>query len=125
MKKSIAETARTHRRIVETAAAEFRRNRIQATTGVNELMEAAGLTHGGFYRHYESKDQLQIQALDRTQPRRLPPANSPPPSVPEAILKLFGPVHIDRPLVRGYEQAGPYLRSASQRGLCDVPPPKR
>ena len=40
MKKSKAETARTHRRIVETAAAEFRRNRIQATTGVNELMEA-------------------------------------------------------------------------------------
>ena len=38
MKKSIAETARTHRRIVETAAADFRRNEIQATTGVNELM---------------------------------------------------------------------------------------
>jgi TetR/AcrR family transcriptional regulator, transcriptional repressor for nem operon len=61
MKKSKAETARTHRRIVETAAAEFRRNGIQAT-GVNELMEAAGLTRGGFYRHFESKDQLVAEA---------------------------------------------------------------
>jgi TetR/AcrR family transcriptional repressor of nem operon len=61
MKKSKVETAETRRRIVKTAAREFRRNGIHGT-GLNELMAAAGLTHGGFYRHFDSKDQLVAEA---------------------------------------------------------------
>ncbi|MFJ1254133.1 TetR/AcrR family transcriptional regulator [Cupriavidus sp. CuC1] len=61
MKKSKAETAETRRRIVEIAVREFRRNGIHAT-GVSEIMAAAGLTHGGFYRHFASKDQLVAEA---------------------------------------------------------------
>jgi TetR/AcrR family transcriptional repressor of nem operon len=61
MKKSKQETAETRRRIVKAAAAEFRRNGIHAT-GLCELMAAAGLTHGGFYRHFDSKDQLIAEA---------------------------------------------------------------
>ena len=61
MKKSKLETAETRRRIVKAAAAEFRRNGIHAT-GLCELMAAAGLTHGGFYRHFDSKDQLIAEA---------------------------------------------------------------
>jgi TetR/AcrR family transcriptional repressor of nem operon len=61
MKKSKAETAETRRRIVKAAAAEFRRNGIQAT-GLAEIMAAAGLTQGGFYRHFASKDQLVAEA---------------------------------------------------------------
>ncbi|MFS8974506.1 TetR/AcrR family transcriptional regulator [Cupriavidus necator] len=61
MKKSKAETAETRRRIVEIAVREFRRNGIHAT-GVSEIMAAAGLTHGGFYRHFSSKDQLVAEA---------------------------------------------------------------
>jgi TetR/AcrR family transcriptional repressor of nem operon len=61
MKKSKLETAETRRRIVKAAAAEFRRNGIHAT-GLCELMAAAGLTHGGFYRHFDSKDQLVAEA---------------------------------------------------------------
>ncbi len=61
MKKSKIETAKTRRRIVKAAAAEFRRNGIHAT-GLCELMAAAGLTHGGFYRHFDSKDQLIAEA---------------------------------------------------------------
>jgi TetR/AcrR family transcriptional repressor of nem operon len=57
MKKSKAETAETRRRIVKAAAAEFRRNGIHAT-GLADLMAAAGLTQGGFYRHFRSKDHL-------------------------------------------------------------------
>ena len=40
---------------------EFRKNGIVAT-GLNDLMKAAGLTHGGFYKHFESKDQLVAEA---------------------------------------------------------------
>ena len=61
MKKSKLETAETRRRIVKAAAAEFRRNGIHAT-GLCELMAAVGLTHGGFYRHFDSKDQLVTEA---------------------------------------------------------------
>src|SRR5262249_56399482 len=57
MRKSKQEAARTRERIVEAAAAEFREHGI-AATGLAELMSAAGLTHGGFYRHFDSKNQL-------------------------------------------------------------------
>ncbi len=61
MKKSKLEAAETRRRIVKTAAAEFRRNGIH-DTGLADVMAAAGLTHGGFYRHFDSKDQLVAEA---------------------------------------------------------------
>jgi hypothetical protein len=51
----------TRRRIVKTAAAEFRRNGIH-DTGLSGVMSAAGLTHGGFYRHFDSKDELVAEA---------------------------------------------------------------
>jgi TetR/AcrR family transcriptional regulator, transcriptional repressor for nem operon len=56
------EKARTHARIVEVAAGMFRENGI-AATGVADVMKAAGLTHGGFYRHFASKDDLAAAAI--------------------------------------------------------------
>jgi TetR/AcrR family transcriptional regulator, transcriptional repressor for nem operon len=61
MRKSREEAAQTRRRIVEAASCEFRKCGIVAT-GLNELMKAAGLTHGGFYKHFASKDQLVAEA---------------------------------------------------------------
>jgi TetR/AcrR family transcriptional regulator, transcriptional repressor for nem operon len=61
MKKSKAETAETRKRIVRVAAQAFRSNGIHAT-GIAEIMSAAGLTHGGFYRHFASKEQLVAEA---------------------------------------------------------------
>jgi TetR/AcrR family transcriptional repressor of nem operon len=61
MRKSRVEAARTRKRIVTAAAGEFRKNGIVAT-GLNDLMKAAGLTHGGFYKHFESKDQIVAEA---------------------------------------------------------------
>lgn len=61
MRKSKAETAETRRRIVAAATEEFRKNGIRETS-LNELMAAAGLTEGGFYRHFKSKDQLIAEA---------------------------------------------------------------
>ena len=62
MKKSKAETAETRRRIVEIASEAFRTKGIEAT-GVAEVMAAAGLTHGAFYRHFTSKDELVAEAV--------------------------------------------------------------
>jgi TetR/AcrR family transcriptional repressor of nem operon len=62
VRKSKAEAADTRRRIVRTAADEFRLKGIEGA-GLNDLMASAGLTHGGFYRHFESKDQLVAEAF--------------------------------------------------------------
>src|SRR5260370_34397642 len=61
MRKSKQEGAETRRRMVKAAAAKFRLNGIGGT-GLSELIAAAGLTHGGFYRHFGSKDQLVAAA---------------------------------------------------------------
>src|SRR5271154_1684638 len=61
MRKSREEAAQTRKRIVTAASEGFRKNGIVAT-GLNDLMSAAGLTHGGFYKHFESKDQLVAAA---------------------------------------------------------------
>lgn len=63
MRRSKQDAAETRQRIVSAAAAEFRRNGI-SDTGLADLMAAAGLTHGGFYRHFNSKDQLVAEACD-------------------------------------------------------------
>ncbi|MGF6770928.1 TetR/AcrR family transcriptional repressor of nem operon [Paraburkholderia sp. GAS199] len=61
MRKSKVETAETRRRIVDVAAREFRANGIHAM-GLNDLMAHSGLTRGGFYRHFDSKEHLVAEA---------------------------------------------------------------
>src|ERR1700747_3444391 len=61
MRMSREVAAETRKRIVRAAARKFREQGIVAT-GLNDLMKAAGLTHGGFYKHFESKDQLVAEA---------------------------------------------------------------
>lgn len=56
--------ARTHTRIVQAAAAALRERGI-AEVGVDAIMEEAGLTRGGFYAHFASKDELVAEALDQ------------------------------------------------------------
>ncbi len=53
----------TRQKIVETAATEFRRRGIDGI-GVADLMAQSGLTHGGFYSHFKSKEELVQAALE-------------------------------------------------------------
>jgi len=59
------ETARTRARIVKTAATVIKR-RGMSESALAGLMTEAGLTHGAFYRHFASKDDLLIEALKET-----------------------------------------------------------
>jgi TetR/AcrR family transcriptional repressor of nem operon len=63
MRQSREEKARTHERILETASARIREQGIEGP-GVTEIMQAAGLTHGGFYKHFDSRDDLIAEAAD-------------------------------------------------------------
>jgi TetR/AcrR family transcriptional repressor of nem operon len=64
MRQSREEKAKTHDRIVEVASARIREAGIERP-GVAEIMQAAGLTHGGFYKHFGSREDLVAEAADR------------------------------------------------------------
>ncbi len=53
----------TRERIVQTASRRFRR--AGAGVGIGQLMKTLKMTHGGFYRHFKSKDDLLVQALEK------------------------------------------------------------
>jgi TetR/AcrR family transcriptional repressor of nem operon len=53
---------RTHERIVRNAARKFRAEGLSGI-GVASVMKASGLTAGGFYRHFRSKDELVAEAI--------------------------------------------------------------
>ena len=63
MRVSKDEKDRSHIRIVKSAARLFRETGLEGSS-VGDVMKDAGLTHGGFYRHFESKDELVAAALD-------------------------------------------------------------
>ncbi|PZM11142.1 TetR/AcrR family transcriptional regulator [Rhizobium tubonense] len=53
---------RTHERIVEIAAKRLREEGLEGV-GVADLMKEAGLTVGGFYKHFASRDELVAEAM--------------------------------------------------------------
>jgi TetR/AcrR family transcriptional repressor of nem operon len=62
MRYPAKETAAKHERIVKEASRLFRERGFENVT-VGEVMKAAGLTHGAFYAHFDSKEQLQAAAV--------------------------------------------------------------
>lgn len=54
----------THDRIVDAAARAIRRSGYNGT-GVADIMKDAGLTHGGFYAHFASREAMLAEAADR------------------------------------------------------------
>jgi TetR/AcrR family transcriptional repressor of nem operon len=64
VRQSREEKAKTHERIVDVASQRIREEGLDAP-GVAEIMQAAGLTHGGFYKHFESRDDLIAEATEK------------------------------------------------------------
>jgi TetR/AcrR family transcriptional regulator, transcriptional repressor for nem operon len=64
MKVSRIQAAENRERILDVATKLFRERGIDGI-GVDDLMKAAGLTHGGFYGHFKSKEDLVAQACAR------------------------------------------------------------
>ena len=61
MRVTREQAAANRDRIVEAAGALFRKHGFDGV-GVDEITKAAGLTHGGFYGHFESKEDLAAEA---------------------------------------------------------------
>jgi TetR/AcrR family transcriptional repressor of nem operon len=64
MKSSTSRKEISHDRIVEVASRAIRRAGYQGV-GVADIMKEAGLTHGGFYAHFDSRDALLAEAVNR------------------------------------------------------------
>ena len=89
----------THERIVEVASRAIRRSGYGGT-GVADIMKEAGLTHGGFYAHFASRDALLAEAGDRAGSDSVALASrlaaaAPPGQSVQAIMKAYlSPEHI-------------------------------
>src|SRR5213593_477266 len=70
MKVSRERAAQNRERILDAAARLFRERGFEGI-GVADLMKTAGLTHGGFYGHFSSKEDLMAQACARALARSL------------------------------------------------------
>lgn len=60
MRVSREKFAENRQKILETAGVMFRENGFNGV-GVADIMKACGLTHGGFYGHFQSKEELQLE----------------------------------------------------------------
>jgi TetR/AcrR family transcriptional regulator, transcriptional repressor for nem operon len=110
--------AQTHQRILHEAAARFRRDGIGAT-GLQPLMKALGLTHGGFYAHFKSKDDLVEKALrcavDQLQASRNEKLGD--DTSAEAFIDMYlAPVHREHP-----DQGCPLPTMSSELGQRGQP----
>jgi TetR/AcrR family transcriptional repressor of nem operon len=101
MGHSRAEKAKTHKHIVSIASKKFREEGL-AGVGIAELMKEAGLTVGGFYKHFDSRDDLVAEAVGSAfgnWKRRVDTAASggPPVSYQKLIDNYLTEAHRDNP----------------------------
>jgi AcrR family transcriptional regulator len=83
----------THERIVETAARAIRRSGYDGTS-VADIMKEAGLTHGGFYAHFLSREAMLAEAADRAGAEAVATstrvaATVPPEQALQALLRAY------------------------------------
>src|SRR5438045_1843638 len=90
----------THKRIVEVAGRAIRRSGYAGVT-VADIMKEAGLTHGGFYSHFSSREAMLAEAADRAGAESIAAAANlaalaPPGAALQAIVAAYlSRAHVD------------------------------
>ena len=129
MRYPAEETAAKHERIVKEASRLFRERGFESVT-VGEVMKAAGLTHGAFYAHFASKQELEAAAvaygqkvsIERVQRNKTKKDKG---SYADRYLSRW---HRDNPgdgctmaaLAQEVARSTPELRAAFERGLEEI-----
>jgi TetR/AcrR family transcriptional regulator, transcriptional repressor for nem operon len=130
MRYPAEETAAKHERIVKEASRLFRERGFKNVT-VGEVMKAAGLTHGAFYAHFGSKEELEEaavaygQALSAGRARSHGTTKKGRQAYAERYLS---PRHRDNPgdgctmaaLGQEIARSTPELKAAFERGLEEI-----
>lgn len=124
------ETAAKHERIVKEASRLFRERGFENVT-VAEVMKAAGLTHGAFYAHFRSKEELQEAAVAYGQGLSVSRARSygsTKKGRKDYVDRYLSPSHRDNrrdgctmaALAQEVARSTPELKAAFQRGLEEI-----
>ena len=128
MRYSAKETAAKHERIVKEAARLFRERGFENVT-VGEVMKAAGLTHGAFYAHFSSKEELQAAAIAYGQKVSLGRVQRSKKETKGSYAdRYLGQRHRDNPgdgctmaaLAPEVARSTPELKAAFEQGLEDI-----
>lgn len=112
--------AQTRQKIIDEAARRFRSEGVEAT-GLQTLMKALGLTHGGFYAHFKSKDELVEIALQSAteQLREFSRKTFEGPNpLPQFIDRYLSEAHRDHP-----ESGCPFPTLCAELGARGQPSP--
>jgi AcrR family transcriptional regulator len=104
----------THERIVEAAARAIRRSGYGGT-GVADIMKDVGLTHGGFYAHFASREAMLAEAADRAGAESVAKlariaAAAPPRQAQHALMQAY----LSKAHVEGTENGCPVAALGSE-----------
>jgi TetR/AcrR family transcriptional repressor of nem operon len=129
MRYPAEETAAKHERIVKEASRLFRERGFENVT-VGEVMKAAGLTHGAFYAHFASKEELQAAAVTYGQKVSLGRVQRSKEKKNKGWYthRYLSPWHRDNPgdgctmasLAQEVARSKPELKAAFEQGLEDI-----
>ena len=129
MRYPVEETAAKHERIVKEASRLFRERGFENVT-VGEVMKAAGLTHGAFYAHFASKEELQAAAVAYGQKVSLGRLQRSVGKKGEESFagRYLSPRHRDNPgdgctmaaLAQEISRSAPELKAAFEQGLEEI-----
>ena len=104
----------SHERIVQAAARAIRRSGYDGT-GVADIMKEAGLTHGAFYAHFESREAMLAEAADRAGAESNAFAASVIAAVPpEQALLALAQAYLSREHLAGIETGCPISALGSE-----------
>jgi len=124
MRYPAEETAAKHDRIVKEASRLFRERGFE-NVSVGEVMRAAGLTHGAFYAHFASKEELQAAAVAYGQKVSLGRLQRSKKSRESYADRYLSRRHRDNPgdgctmaaLAQEVARSGPELKAVFEQGL--------
>ena len=130
MRYPAKDTAAKHERIVKEASRLFRKRGFENVT-VGEVMKAAGLTHGAFYAHFGSKQELQEAAVAYGQElsaSRVRGSGATKKGRQAYAERYLSPRHRDNPgngctmasLAQEVARSTPELKAAFERGLEEI-----
>jgi len=101
VRASKQQAAESRERVIDAAAKLFREKGFDGI-GVDDLMKSAGFTHGGFYRHFSSKEDLMSQASARAIEQSLDDwkrvvEQDPGGAIDRLTKSYLSPIHRDNP----------------------------
>jgi TetR/AcrR family transcriptional repressor of nem operon len=97
MRRSKADKAITHSKILAVAARRFRERGLDGI-GVADVMKEAGNSVGGFYKHFGSRDELVVEALNEAF-KDMDALQSRAADLPTYLQEYLSDLHRDRPAI--------------------------